>query len=84
MYVHECVKDPKIKDNSSQEYGILFPDFELVFVYVQLFVISNSLLQLTLLAPGVTYASIGIPDERDTNITWYCRLTFPACDWVKI
>ena len=23
-------------------------------------------------------------DERDANITRYCRLAFPACDWVKI
>ena len=32
----------------------------------------------------VSRSSYSFADERDDNITRYCRLTFPACDWVKI
>ena len=32
----------------------------------------------------VSRSSYSFADERDANITQYCRLTFPACDWVKI
>ena len=32
----------------------------------------------------VSRSSYSFADERDENITRYCRLTFPACDCVKI
>ena len=33
---------------------------------------------------SVSRSSYSFADDRDANITRYCRHAFPACEWVKI